>query len=348
MDEQASFEPRAVLAPRRAGWNRVAIAVPVMALIGAIWGGLSGPNSAATTADTHHEVTVAGPSDALQPTQASRPVAAYPSRVLGIEVRTLADLDSSSVDGDVMVAVAGWYVARPMLGCPASSGIDLPDFVAELGVDADVCSFWDRSGLLVATPNPAGSGNVGGANDHPYGLQATLAVPVVLTPGVVVPPVLSDSGTVTALVILVGRLREPGSGRELVVDRVVWAAGLGRALTTSILPKLLDQAPLLSWVPRHRLAGASFGPTGAILMETLVDLRTLAAVDPGAAAVVATASPNAQRIWYRRALGLDPARDAPRWMAIDDATGVVIATGFVGPQPRPPLPADGVNVLTTR
>jgi hypothetical protein len=72
------------------------------------------------------------------------------------------------------------------------------------------------------------------------------------------------------------------------------------------------------------------GPTGAILMETLVDPATLAFVDPGAAALVAETSPTSQRIWYRLALSLQPDRIAPRWITIDDATGAVIGTGILG------------------
>jgi hypothetical protein len=358
MDEQTSFEPQAVLPPRRASWNRLKIAVPAVALLGAVWIGSSGQHSAASTVDAQHDKAVAQASTApaaVEPTVAARRLGSpYPSTVLGIEVRSLADL-ASSADGDVVVAVAGWYVARPALGCPGSSTVDLPDLAVELDVDADICSFWDRSGLLVATPNPAGSVNVGGANDHPYALQATPAVSVTLTPGVVVPSRVSDTSAGPAHVILIGQLveirqgnDEAISGRQLVVDRVVWADGVGRAPTTSVLPKLLGEDPLLSSSTRDDLASSSFGPTAAMLMETLVDPRTLAAVDPDAAAVVAARSPESQRIWYRRALGLDPAHAVPRWIAIDDATGDVIASGFVGLQPRPRLPADGVNVLTTK
>ena len=102
------------------------------------------------------------------------------------------------------------------------------------------------------------------------------------------------------------------------------------------------------------------GPTGAILMETLVDPRTLAFVDPEAAALIADTSPRSERIWYRLALGMDPARIAPRWITMDDATGAVIGTGFLGvpsvvvvsgaedgegSQSGPRLPLDGTNVL---
>ena len=102
------------------------------------------------------------------------------------------------------------------------------------------------------------------------------------------------------------------------------------------------------------------GPTGAILLETLVDPATLAFVDPGAAALIAETSPKSHRIWYRLALSLQPDRIAPRWITIDDTTGAVIGTGFLGTpsvfvvsgaedgeatQVGPRLPADGTNVL---
>jgi hypothetical protein len=102
------------------------------------------------------------------------------------------------------------------------------------------------------------------------------------------------------------------------------------------------------------------GPTGAILTETLVDPATLAFVDPEAAALTADTSPRSERIWFRLALGMDPARIAPRWITIDDATGAVIGTGFLGvhsvvivsgaedgagSKSGPRLPLDGTNVL---
>jgi hypothetical protein len=368
MDEQASFEPRAVLAPRRAGWSRLAVLVPAIGLVGAVWFGTSGPQSDSPT-PSGDDKRVAHESQAEVAIEQvpQRAPEAYPTTVLGIEVRTLADLDQVGVHDRPVIAVAGWYVAWPSLGCPTSSGVDQPGLVAELGVDADIRTFCDRSGVLVPTPNPAGSTNVGGANDHPYGSGAAPALPVFLTPGAVVPPEVAAPDAAPTEVILVGRLEEPGqrtfqatTARRLVVDRVVWADGIGRAQTTSILPKLLDQGPQLASRPRDRLAEAMIGPTGAILMETLVDPATLAFVDPGAAALVADTSPTSQRIWYRLALGIHPDRIAPRWITIDDATGAVIGTGILGnpsvfvvtgaedgegSQLGPRLPADGTNVL---
>ena len=66
---------------------------------------------------------------------------------------------------------------------------------------------------------------------------------------------------------------------------------------------------------------------GPVLVETLIDLETLARVDPAAAELVGANLPGAARIWYRLTLGPDPARDPLRWIAIDDATGAAIASG---------------------
>lgn len=330
MDEQASFEPQAVLAPRRAGWNRLAVVVPVVALVGAVWIGTSGPHREASTPDQRDPMAVVKASsavdaDARTPALAP-PVPIYPTTVLGLPVRSLADVDSSATADDQVVAIAGWYLAHPVLGCPRSTAVELPG-VAELGVDTDLRTFCDRSGVLVATLSPAGSMNIGGANDHPYGSGAASALPVSVTPGAVLPDYLLDPGATLSRVVMVGRLLT--SEHEMVVDRVVWAAGLGQAQTTSILPKLLDQGPRLSWRTRDRVADVTVGPTGAILLETLVDPTALAAVDPAAAASVAATSPASERIWYRLALAIDPAREAPRWLAIDDATGRAIASGSI-------------------
>jgi hypothetical protein len=373
MDEQSSFEPQAVLAPKRAGWNRLRIILPVVALIGAVWFGISGRGPAASPGDEHDKAIAqasnpASPADTTQPP--GQDTGGYPSTVLGIEVRTLANLDRSNTGKEQVVAVAGWYLAWPSLGCPTSRGV-VPGFVAELGVDADRRTFCDRSGLLVAIPNPAGSStNVGGANDHPYGSSAPQPLPVIVTPGVVLPAELSGTGAASApgQVILIGRLVErsqptdqASSGAQLLVDRVAWADGIGQAQTTSILPKLLDRGPQLALRPRDALANTVIGPTGPILLETLVDPATLAVVDPWAAALIADTSPHSERIWYRLALGIDAAHGLPRWVVIDDTLGAVIGTGFVGEQTvtivtgagddqggqqGPRLPADGVNVLT--
>ena len=352
MDEQASFEPQAVLPRRRAGWNRLAVIVPALALLGAVWLGTSGQQTASPSPSAGAEAVAAASQSEAAIDQGPQPtLEAYPATVLGIEVRTLADLSQPGASDRPVIAVAGWYIAWPSLGCPTSYGVVQPGLLAELGVDADIRTFCDRSGVLIATPNPG----------------AAPALPVTLTPGVVVPAEVVDPNAAPAQVIFVGRIDEPGTqtfqattARRLVVDRVVWADGIGQAQTTSILPKLLDRGPQLASRPRDRLAQAVIGPTGAVLMETLVDRPTLAYVDSGAAALVADTSPKSERIWYRLALDIHAGRIAPRWITIDDTTGAVIGTGILGSPsvfvvtgedgqasqpPGPRLPLDGTNIL---
>lgn len=332
MDEQASFEPKAVLAARRPGWL-VAI-VPALALAAIAWVGLTGPGSSAESATQPSNAPVAvassAPAASVPRIAPRRDDSGFPPTVLGLDVQALDDLQRYPPRDDVTIALAGWYAAASASACPAATDLQAPGFIAELGVDARAATFCQRSGRLFASSPEAGT--QGGVTDP--------AMTVVMTPGVVLPPALDDIGGDATRVVFVGRLelerrcvtclRQAGFVWQLHVDRVVWAAGLGRAQTTSILPRLLDPGPVVFWRLRDRVADAAIGPTGAILMETLVDPETLAAVDPAAADVVSPTAPTADRIWYRRALAPDPAREAPRWVAIDDATGKVIGSGSIG------------------
>jgi hypothetical protein len=328
MDEPSTFEPRAVLTPRGAGRSRLAVTVPAFALAITVWVGTSGPRSGDEQSALRSQPTTA-PSSGRPAEVAPRPTrTAYPAKVLGLEVLTLDDLGGRSRRHGPAIAVVGWYVPRTAAACPPPATGEGQTLAEELGVVADTRTFCERSGLLLAAAPRPGSPHL--ATDGP-------ALTVVLTPGVAVPAGLDEAGRTASQVILVGRMidGDPAcSGRvpcrrDLLVDRVVWAAGRDRAETTSVLPTLLDSRPRLPWHPRDRLAEAAVGPTGALLLETLVDPATLAAVDPVAAALIARTAPAAQRIWYRRALPPDPAREAPRWVAIDDATGKVIGTGSV-------------------
>ena len=330
MDEQASFEPRAVLGPRRGGTSRLTVIVPALALAATAWAGLSGPRASSDVANAPPQTVVAAaPSDGgPAPTAAPAPAATgYPLTVLGLQVRRLLDLDAAA-RRDAVLAVEGWYFPGAVSRCPSTTDVAPPAYVAELGVVADPDTFCERSGLLLISPpfahGPPSDQTIWQAVRRTSGITS---LAVTMTPGVPVPAALTGAEAAAGVqAVLVGRMVDAGS---MVVDRVVWAAGSGHAQTTSILPSLLDHGPLLSWRPRDRLAEATVGPTGAILLETLVDQPTLFAVDPAAAAEISRTAPKAERIWYRRALGPDPAIDAPRWVAIDDTTGHVLGGGAV-------------------
>jgi hypothetical protein len=317
VDEQANFEPQPVLGPRRGGWRRSLLAVPIGAVIAAAWIGANGPTEDRATA----EATTLPPTIARQ--EPSQPAPAWPATILGLAVRTIDQLDPRAVEDGADVAVAGWYVAWRSLGCPRRPGVEIPGFVSELRVNFDGETFCDRSGVLMSTPDPTGAASVS----------------AVLTPGAPTQPDLFVAGGAPTAVIMVGRLRVVGSrgdrpsvGWQIAVDRVAWTNGAALAQTISILPRLLDQLPRQIPAMRDRVADATIGATGPILMETLVDPPTLAFVDPAAGAAVHETSPSSRRIWYRLALNRD-ARDAPNWIAIDDATGSALGAGIVGGTP---------------
>ena len=355
MDEQASFETQAVLTRRRAGRNRLLIVVPVLAFGLTAWAGLSGPRTdsdqaanVASTAAPAASTGVAMPK--LPQAQVAEP--GFPSGVLGLDVQALDDFPAQGDRGDTAIAVAGWYVATAMTACPTDAGPARPDLAAELGVDADPRTFCARVGVLYAAQPDGGGPWKTNRDDSAPG--ATLgSVEATLTPGMVVPPELEDVGHDATPVVFVGRLVdgsrvcwEPwGCPAALLVDRVVWAAGLGRAQTTSVLPSLLDPGPHLSWRPRDDAAEFAYGRTGAVLMETLIDQPTLAVVDAHAASLVAATAPDAERVWYRRTLGANPLVQSQQWVVTDDATGRPIASGWLGIPAGPRLPADGTNVL---
>jgi len=295
------------------------------------YAGSSGPRSGDELADATRLPPEAQRS--IAPTGTSPAPAAdsqappYPATILGLDVQTLDDVHAGLHGDDAAVAVVGWYIASSTPTCPSSSAAESPGFIAEVGVVADLRTFCLRSGVLIAAPLEAGESEL----------------EVVFTRGVAVPSDLDRTGLATR-VILVGQVVEaaplcngrPTCHSELFVDRVVWAAGLAQAQSTTVLPRLLDVGPRLAWRPRDRIAEATVGRTGAILMETLLDPKTLAAVDPTASELIAARAPRAARIWYRRALGPDPAHDAPLWVAIDDTTATVIGSGSVAPPAAQP------------
>jgi len=209
MDEQASFQARAVLAPRRARLSRLALLLPVVALVAVAWAGASGARSDPMTADVANATPVPAPSVRPQ----------YPSRVVGLDVQRLDDVQYRRLGRDDVIAVAGWYVATAITDCPPLAAIyreaALPE---DRRGEADEWAFCDRSGMLYTSPSRD---------------AALPAVPVTLVAGVIVPPELEIIGADATEVVVVGRFVESGDGcrvphgcrRELVVDHVAWTSG---------------------------------------------------------------------------------------------------------------------------
>jgi hypothetical protein len=237
MDEQASFEPKAVLAPRRAGSNRLAIVVPALALAALAWAGASGGASDREVTASPPAVavvessTVDGPSPALAPPPA-RP--RYPAKVVGLDVQPLDAIQARGLGRDTPIAVAGWYVATAITDCPPLAAIYRAAALPEVRGDADEAAFCERSGVLYSSrPHlDVGLPTDDLADNQPWELGLP-AVAVRLVVGVVVPRELEMIGADPTPVVVVGRLvdsdgacRGPARcARELVVDHLAWAAG---------------------------------------------------------------------------------------------------------------------------
>lgn len=221
MDEQTSFEARAVLAPRRARLARLALLLPVVALVATAWAGFSGARPDQATAVIPDPTAVAASSS---PVAGSTPASA-PAQVIGLQVQRLDEVQTRTLGRDDVIAVAGWYVATAITDCPPLAAIYRQGSLPEVRGDADVSAFCDRSGVLYASPPDI--------QDSWSGVVGLHVVGVTIVVGVIVPPALEIIGSDPTEVVVVGRLVESGDGcgdpancqRELVVDHVAWTPG---------------------------------------------------------------------------------------------------------------------------
>ena len=223
MDQQASFEARAVLAPRRARTSRLALLLPVVALVATAWVGVSGTRQDAATV-TAPEPTApsgeatAGPGPSVP---AIAPVPPQPpAQALGFDVHRLAEIEEKGIDRDEVFAVSGWYVATAIADCPPLDAIYRSADAPEVGDAWDSWAFCVRSGVLFATQ----------PDDAVVARQ--LAVPVAVVPGVRMPPELQIIGRDATQAVFVGHFAEPTDDctawrcpDTLVVDYVAWTPG---------------------------------------------------------------------------------------------------------------------------
>lgn len=240
MDEQASFEPQAVLAGPRAGWNRLAVVVPAIALAAIAWAGASGARSDQTVAGVP-DAAAAAPSiggNAYPPSGAVR-APRYPAQVIGFDVKRLDDVQAHGLGRDAPIAIAGWYVATAITDCPPLAAFyragSLPEVRRDIAA-VDSWAFCDRSGVLYAS-RPALDGRMP-TDDLDNNQPAVLGLPAVavkMTTGVVVPPQLEMIGAAATPVVVVAHFVPSGGGpwcgssgcaQELVVDYLAWAAGV--------------------------------------------------------------------------------------------------------------------------
>ena len=237
MDEQASFETQAVLAPRRAGRNRLATVLPVLALIGIAFAGFSGGRSEQDARPTEAVAALAPTPGTAPPAQAVR----YPTAVIGLGVHGLVDVQAQGLGQDAPVAIAGWYVATAITDCPPLDAFYRAGALPEVRNDiatVDSWAFCRRTGVLYSSRpgyNPTGVPAV----------QATLIT------GVVVPPALEKIGAAATQVVVVahfapaGGCRGPRCVTELLVDYLPWSAGAGDAEVIESSPTAAPGQPRL-------------------------------------------------------------------------------------------------------
>src|SRR5438552_14164684 len=157
MDPEATFAPQSVLGPRRSGWNRLGIVVPVLALVAALWAGASGAGSDRESAESPHAVAVASPSIDVVPSPAivvPPGAVRYPAQVIGLDVHRLDEVQARGLRRDTPIAVAGWYALTEIADCPPLAAIYRAASLPDIRGDADEWAFCMRSGILYASrPN---------------------------------------------------------------------------------------------------------------------------------------------------------------------------------------------------
>ncbi len=267
---------------------------------------------------------------------------AFPLHAVGVPVIGVdrAAEQAASGDGGV-VAVSGWLAMDPDSPCAAGGPVssEALALAESVGVAVDPSAFCVRSGVLRPSALSFTAFGFDEAGRGPAGVgTAHLHVAVVPGTTLIYPATEARIGT-PVQVVLVGRLerRAPDCDGDLrceprfVVDRSTWAAGrTGRGAPTTFLPRVFETEPGLDESAREALIVEALGSSGRPLFETLVDIEGLAVVDPAAAELVGAAVPRSgSRIWYRRVVVPDAGPGLMRWVAIDDAAGVVLASGVV-------------------
>lgn len=224
MEEQASFETRAVLAPRRARLSRLALLLPVLALVAIAWAGASGGRQDVATDEAAAPAALASegaasPGSSLAARASAPPQ--LPAQALGFDVHRLGDVEQRGIGRDEVFAVSGWYVATAITDCPPMDAVYRTADAPELGVKWDSWAFCDRSGVLFATQ----------PDDAVVARQ--ISVPVTVVPGVRMSPELEIIGRDATQVVFVGHFVEPTDDctiwrchDTLVVDYVPWTPGL--------------------------------------------------------------------------------------------------------------------------
>ena len=322
--------PPSPRSPLRRALRVAGLVLPVVLLGAVIGGGLLGPRPASPAQEASPVATqlADGPGIPVQTTPPrqirSGPLPSFPTVTADLEVLSVpaAQPRLSGASG-LPIAVAGYLsdVSGPA-ECAAAAG-DTRRLLSPLCERVARLITADRDG---ADP---------GAHLH-----------VRIPPGVRLPPAFEDASPDDPMpVVIVGRAEDPGAacttsargcGERLVADLVSWADGAPFDPGPVFDAGLELPPPSVAYRRLDEAEALAAGSSGTILVAAVVRPRTVAEIDPAAAAAMAAGPRPRELVWYARALvtASDPTRlalgdAAPRlsWVVLDESTGATLARG---------------------
>ena len=299
--------------------------VPLALLAGVVAFGILGPRAGSSRPTRTLSPAPSAAQPDVTPAPASTPdvagvrrTPAYPSRVLGLPVRSVSEILAARAAGeaDGLVAISGHLGLR-----------DLPETCrdARLGPYGAFCA---RVGILAQAPWAADTGFAQlGAHLHPQ-------FPV----GVRVPFRVAEvarSGWAASAAVVIARFDDPRArrcvpvgrhcGEELVVERVAWVEGEDYPRTVTVDPAVTpDPGTTRSLAPAAKNA-ASHLPEGSMpLLTALVRPGTITWMDPAMVSVVSGLDVGA--VWYVRAIDDARTPSAIDWV-LADPSGAMLLRG---------------------
>jgi hypothetical protein len=312
--------------PFRRALRVIGLTVPPLLLVIVVGAGLAGPKPEPAVPDASQlAVAPSLPAPiAPSPQRAEAPLPVFPT--------VAADLEVYSVTA-----------AKPRLGAATGRPIAVAGYLSDVSGPAE-CTAAEGDTRRLLSPLCERDARLIVADRDAKDARAHLHVRV--PPGVRLPPAFEDTDPEDPMpVVIVGRSEDPGArcttstrgcGERLVADLVSWADGApfepGPVFDAGL------EVPLAS-VAYRRLDEArtlATGWSGTVLVAAIVRPRTVAEIDPAAAAAMAAGPRARELVWYVRALetGYDPTRyplgyAPPRlsWAVIDETTGATLARG---------------------
>jgi hypothetical protein len=318
--------PTSPRSPFRRALRVVCLTVPPVLLGLVVAAGLAGPKPEPATPEPSQLAVAPG---SATPTPPAPQLAAGP----------LPDFPTTAADLHVMSVPA----AQPGLATPTGLPIAVAGYLTDVrGPATCAAAEGDTRHLLSPLCERTARLVVAGRDLADPAAHLHVRIP----PGVRLPPAFEDANPDGPMpVVIVGRAEDPGAGcttslrgcgERLVAELVSWADGA--LFDPGIVIDAGLEIPLAS-VAYRRLDAAkalAAGGSGTILVTAVVRPRTVAEIDPAAAAAMAAGPEPRGLVWYVRALEKadDPTRlpmgdDPPRlsWAVMDETTGATLARG---------------------